>query len=269
MASLATEKTQLEIDIDDNAAAIAIWPWTVNGVPTRKDNMDIDEYTRRLLAAKIEKGQPGEIRRCDEAYGDFGCPNNSRFWRSTTTSVSRPVPCGWVNGSGMPDFVSCPLCHVRSLDDGATSYEDLSVFDAGRVDTNVSDGCTGGTSSNFGKAMHPSTWRHPTEEVKKLSAPSSKVENTLEDHAKKLFGVNITPEQMEALQKEIREDKKRKREQESNKRADAADKRKKTGGRRTRTKSRKKSRRRKRRKKRTRRKKRRNKRRSKSRRRKN
>ena len=131
-------RTQLEKDIASPSAVIPIWPWK-----QLKDNMDTNEYSRRLLA-----GKGGVIRRCDAGEGVCG----SFFWRvNNTAEYERFVPPKWTNYGGIGQWVMCPLCKARELHERAIP-EDMRRFqELGRWDQTNQHGTTG--SSDNGKPL--------------------------------------------------------------------------------------------------------------------
>jgi hypothetical protein len=242
MGSLAAE-TQLEKDTESVAGVIPIYPWIENGKP--KDNIPPRTYARMLFEAKGREAV-GRIVQCN-SDGCEGGIGKGMFWRSVETGENM-VPTGWSNYGGPGQFTICALCKASDVENGF-GYEELEL---GRVDDNLSHGGPGGTDSDKPSSTIPTVSLGASSSPSSSSPPRGskrKRQPTLIERANELFKNKLSPKDLEALEKKIRED--------INKdRLEAAERRReeKKGGKRRRkkrTRKRRKSRRKSRRKKRT------------------
>ena len=231
MSSLVTDKTQLQKDIENDAAGvIPIFPWAKNNregqsIRATKDNMVTNTYARRLLEGKTEQHQEGMIRLCDSGFSTFGlCPYNSQFWRSNESSTTL-VPSGWITYNNDGGFTMCPLCRSHDLGDFNTIDDEYrTTLERDRAEVDASTGHSGSTSSGNNKSLPPLTYSRPRNRSKrKRVRPISSKE--LLKQARGLFKGKIPPEDLKGLEDEIKKE-------ERDKRAKAAEsrKRRKTSG---------------------------------------
>ena len=230
-------RTQLEKDIASNAGVIPIYPWIENGKP--KDNIPPRTYARDLLEAKTQNNQPGSIVQCN-SDGCEGGIGKGMFWRSVETGENM-VPTGWSNYGGPGQFTICALCKASDVENGFV-YEELEL---GSVDDNSSQGGPGGTDGDKQSSTIPTVSQgasSPPQGSKRKRQP------TLIERANELFKGKLSREDLEALEKKIREDINKDRLEAAERRREY-NKKSKTGGKRRRkkrTKKMRKSRRRKR-----------------------